>query len=459
MTSTLDGEPRTPHDREGPGADRGDAGPPTVAGAIPGVPTGPLGPTGRGDRIDAIDTLRGVALLGIFVMNIPIFAFTGTAFFNPPAGGGFEGPDYFTWLVSHLLFDMKMMAIFSMLFGAGVALMAERMESTNRKPAAVHYRRMLWLLAIGMVHAYLIWFGDILVAYALVGMMVYPLRRLRIKWLLLLAGLLLPVAMVFSGLQQLLFETMRSAEEGGWADAWQDTSIMFYPTEASLADENEAALGGFFNRALSHAPSVIFMQTWVFATWALWRVSALMLLGMALHKSGVFKAARSTRFYAIMLVMGVALGGGLVGAGVLVNRANDYDPVAFFGVVGWFNYLGSVGVALAWVALVMLLCKSGAIAWLRHALASVGRMAFTNYLSQSLVGAFIFYGWGLGYFGQFSRIELVPIVLGVWVFQLIASPLWLSKFRFGPMEWVWRSLTYWKPAPMLRTHATGTDPA
>lgn len=411
---------------------------------------GPLGPTTQADRIDAIDTLRGVALLGIFVMNIPIFAFTGTAFFNPPAGGGFDGLDYLTWLVSHLLFDMKMMAIFSMLFGAGVALMAERLDATGRNPAAVHYRRMLWLLAIGMVHAYLIWFGDILVTYALIGMMVYPLRKLRIKWLLLIAGLLFPVGMALSGLQQLLFETMRSAESGGMADAWKEMSIMFYPTEASLEDERQKILGGFFARALAQMPDVIMMQTWVFAMFTLWRVSALMLLGMALHKAGVFRAARSTRFYATMLAAGATGGGGLVGAGVLINHANDFDPVAFFGVVGWFNYLGSVGVALAWVALVMLLCKSGAMAWLRHALASVGRMAFTNYLSQSLIGAFIFYGWGLGYFGQFSRAELVPFILGVWAFQLILSPLWLSRFRFGPMEWLWRSLTYWKLEPLRR---------
>jgi uncharacterized protein len=416
---------------------------------------GPLGPTVRQDRFDSIDTLRGVALLGIFVMNIPIFAFTGTAFFNPPAGGGFEGADYATWLASHLLFDMKMMAIFSMLFGAGVALMAERMAATNRSAAGVHYRRMGWLLAIGMVHAYLIWFGDILVAYALVGMMVYPLRKLRTKWLLLIASLLLPVGMALSAVQQMLFEAMRSAESGGMADAWVDMKIMFYPTEASLADESEAALGGFFARALAHAPSVIFMQTWVFATWVVWRVSALMLLGMALHKAGVFKAARSTRFYATMLVAGATLGGGLVGGGVLINHANDFDPVAFFGVVGWFNYLGSIGVALAWVAVVMLLCKSGAVGWLRHALASVGRMALTNYLSQSLIGAFVFYGWGLGYFGEFSRSQLVPIILGVWALQLVISPLWLSKFRFGPMEWLWRSLTYLKPAPMRRANVSG----
>ncbi len=411
---------------------------------------GPLGPTVRQDRISSIDTLRGVALLGIFVMNIPIFAFTGTAFFNPPAGGGFEGADYLTWLFSHLLFDMKMMAIFSMLFGAGVALMAERMDATGRSAAGVHYRRMGWLLLIGMIHAYVIWFGDILVAYALVGMMVYPLRKLRRMWLVLIASLLVIVGLALNGLQQLMFEAMRNAESGGLAEAWKGTSIMFYPTESSLKDERDIALGGFIARALGQAPSVIFMQTWVFATYVLWRVGALMLLGMALHQAGVFKAARSMRFYAGMFAASAIFGGGLVVAGVLVNRANGFDPVAFFGVVGWFNYLGSIGVALAWIALIMLLCKSGAIGWLRHALASVGRMALTNYLMQSLIGAFIFYGWGLGYFGELSRSQLVPIVLGVWALQLIISPIWLSQFRFGPMEWLWRSLTYLRPAPMRR---------
>jgi len=426
--------------------------PSTIREPIPGKPSasqiGPLGPTGLGDRLDSIDTLRGVALLGIFVMNIPIFAFTGVAFFNPPAGGGFEGLNYLTWLVSHLFFDMKMMAIFSMLFGAGVVLMSERLAITGRSPRAVHYRRLLWLLAIGLVHAYLIWFGDILVAYALIGMMVYPLRRLHPRWLVLIAALLLPVGMVFSGLQQLLFETMRSAEDGGMADAWQDMSIMFYPTEASLKDESEDALAGFFGRALAHAPSVFFMQTWVFGTFVLWRVSALMMLGMALYKWGVFSAERPVGFYAKMLAICGLIGLGLVSAGVAVNHANGFDPVAFFGVVGWFNYLGSVGVALAWVALVMLICKSNVLRLLRASLAAVGRMALTNYLMQSLIGAFIFYGWGLGYFGQLSRIEYVPIILAVWSFQLLASPLWLARFRFGPMEWLWRSLTYWRLQPI-----------
>lgn len=408
---------------------------------------GPLGPTTRGKRIDSIDTLRGIAVMGIFLMNIPTFALTEAAFFNPSVAGGFEGLDYVTWLVSHVLFELKMMAMFSMLFGAGVALMAERVAESGRG-AGVHYRRMGWLLLIGMAHAYLIWFGDILVGYALIGMLVYPLRKLPAIWLTIIACALLPVAMVLGGLQQAMFESFRSSNQPEVIETWKDIGTMFYPTEASLEEERQGALGGFFHRVAAHSGGVLFMQTYGFAVFMLWRVSGLMLLGMALHKWGVFKAQRSTRFYLAMLLIGGVLGGGLIGTGVVLNHRNGFDPVAIFGVMGWFNYVGSVGVAFAWVGLVMLVCKSGALKLLRHALASVGRMALTNYLMQSLIGAFIFYGWGLGYFGSLSRSEFVPIVLGVWAFQLVMSPLWLSKFRFGPMEWLWRSLTYGRLEPL-----------
>jgi uncharacterized protein len=411
---------------------------------------GPLGPTTQAERWDSIDTLRGVAVLGIFLMNIPTFAMTGAAFFNPPVAGGFEGGDYATWLVSHLFFDMKMMAIFSMLFGAGIVLMAERLIETGRRPAGVHYRRMLWLLAIGLAHAYLIWFGDILVPYALVGMMVYPLRRLSPRWLAVIGCCVLPVSMAMFGLMQAFFELMRGATSGPMAEAWPETKLMFIPTEASLEAERQKVMGGFVHRVAATAPGVAMMQITVFAIYTLWRAAGLMLLGMALHKWGVFKAERSTRFYATMVLAGGLLGGGLVAAGVVVNHRNGFDPVAFFGVVGWFNYVGSVGVALAWVGLVMLACKAAALGPVRRVLAAVGQMAFTNYLMQSVIAAFIFYGWGLGHYGQLSRVELVPIVLGVWAFQLIASPLWLKWFRFGPMEWLWRSLTYWKVEPLRR---------
>ncbi|MCW5756078.1 MAG: DUF418 domain-containing protein [Phycisphaeraceae bacterium] len=418
--------------------------------------SGPLGPTASGDRIDSVDTLRGVALLGIFVMNIPTFALPEAAFLHPPLAGGFSGVDYAAWLVSHLFFEFKMMAIFSMLFGAGVALMGERIGGSGRRPARTHYQRMGWLLLFGMLHAYLIWFGDILVAYAIIGMLVYPLRRLGARWLLVIGVVLLPVAMMFSGLMQLMFEYMRSEAASGNPDmvkAWADVGGMFNPTPEMLDEERQRLLGSFVSRAVDSAPNVLQIQVFMLTLWALWRVGGLMLIGMALYKWRVLSAERSVRFYAAMTGLGFGLGLPIVGTGVWMMHRNGFDPIASFGVVGMFNYVGSLGVAAGWVGLVLLICRLGLLTRVRSLLASVGRMALTNYLMQSLIAAFIFYGWGLGRFDTLARSELLLVVLGVWALQLVFSPLWLARFRYGPMEWVWRGLTYWRLPPLRRTSA------
>lgn len=416
-------------------------------------PSSPLTPVGDTGRIDSIDVLRGVALLGIFVMNIPTFALSQFAYYTPTLQGGFEGADYWTWLLSHLFFEQKMMSIFSMLFGAGIVLFAERIMQRQGTAAGVHYRRMGWLLFIGMLHAYLIWHGDILVPYAIVGMLVYPLFRLRPVYLLIIAAALLPLSAISGVLMQLGFEYTRAEAEAGteWAvTEWPKMAAGFYPDAEILANERSAMLGSFGERAAYMAPTVIMFQTFMLFVWGIWRIASMMLLGMALYKWGVFSAARSTRFYAIMIGAGLLTGVPLVLGGVSMMHAADFDPLKAIGINGAFNYFGSVGIALAWIGLIMLLCKSGALSWLRAGLAAVGRMAFTNYLSQSLIAAFIFYGWGMGGFGSMSRSEMLLIVAGVWLLQLILSPLWLSRFRMGPLEWLWRSLTYLRLQPILR---------
>lgn len=174
-----------------------------------------------------------------------------------------------------------------------------------------------------------------------------------------------------------------------------------------------------------------------------------MLVGMALYKWGVFSAARSRAFYVKMLGLGLLFGVPVVYWGIRMNEAVQWDP-AFVKFSGeQFNYWGSLGVSGAYVGLLMLFCQSGAGAWLKHALRSVGQMAFTNYLMHSIICTTIFYGHGFGYFGHFSRVEQLLTVAGVWLVQLIYSPLWLARFRYGPFEWLWRSLTYWKLQPML----------
>ena len=176
-----------------------------------------------------------------------------------------------------------------------------------------------------------------------------------------------------------------------------------------------------------------------------------MLLGMALFKYGVFSAQRSFKFYAGLMILGYAIGLPVIVHEINLHRACDWDPIPSFFLISVWNYVGSIFVALGHVGLVMLVCKLGIIKWLQTSLAAVGQMALTNYLMHSIICTFIFYGgWGLGYYGYLERWQQAILVVCIWVFQLIASPLWMKAFRFGPFEWLWRSLTYFKLQPMRR---------
>ena len=189
--------------------DRERSGPVGDAGMVEATPDSPAVPVAESKRIASIDVIRGFALLGILVMNLPFFALSTAMFFHPPAAGGFEGADYATWLGSHLLFEMKLMSIFSMLFGAGVVLFAEKAVAKRGRAAGLHYRRMWWLLVFGLVHAYLVWEGDILFSYAVMGMLVFPLRHVPPRWLVVIAVGLGVIAPIVSTGQGFLFAHMR----------------------------------------------------------------------------------------------------------------------------------------------------------------------------------------------------------------------------------------------------------
>jgi len=198
------------------------------------------------------------------------------------------------------------------------------------------------------------------------------------------------------------------------------------------------------------AASSLMMQTWVFFTECLWRVSGLMLAGMALFKLGWFSAARSRSAYLSATIAGLLIGLPLIVGGILYKDAVSWDFRRCFYLAAEFNYWGSLPLALAWVGAVMLAFRSAALTGICRALAAVGQMAFTNYLLQSIICTLLFNGYGLGWFGRVERVGQVGIVLGVWTLQLILSPLWLRRFRFGPAEWLWRSLSYGLRQPFRR---------
>ncbi|MCG8403711.1 MAG: DUF418 domain-containing protein [Phycisphaerales bacterium] len=394
-------------------------------------------PVVQAERIWSLDVLRGVALLGILVMNIQAFAMVFAAYVNPHAYGDLTGANYLVWLLSHIFADRKFMTIFSMLFGAGIVLMTTRSEKWTGRSAGLHYRRMTALLVLGLIHAYLIWDGDILVTYALCGMAVFPFRRWRPTTLLLTGLILITVG---SGITFFFQWTMPHwpAEEvqGLKDDFWQ-------PSPEYIENAHRLRHGSWLGFLPERAKSAFFLQTFVLLCENLWRVSGLMLAGMALFKLGVFSTAPSRKTYAAMIIVGLLTGVSTIVAGILYRDAVSWDVRRCFFLGGQFNYWGSIPLAFAWVGAVMLACHTPTLTGLvRRSLAAVGRMAFTNYLMQSVLCTLLFNGYGLGWFGQVERIGQFGIVLGVWVLQLILSPLWLRRFRIGPAEWLWRSLTY-----------------
>ncbi len=402
------------------------------------------GPIPESQRIVSIDVLRGVAVLGILVMNIQAFSMIGAAYMNPTAWGNLEGVNWWVWYLGHLFADQKFWTIFSMLFGAGIVVMTARYGATGRSAAGVHYRRMAWLLVFGLLHAHLLWYGDILYFYALCGMVAYPFRRLP-PWALIGLGLV-AISIEYGvslGCGALLQAGVIPVEE--MMDDWNPP-----PGAASL--EIAAYRGGWLDQMPHRVATAAFFETFLFLFFIGWRTGGLVLIGMALYRIGVFSAARSRAFYWALVGL-AALAVPVIMYGVRRNFEEGWDLKYSFFQGTHYNMWASLFVALGWVGLVMLVCKSEALRPLTRPVAGVGRMALSCYLMQTIICTTIFYGHGLGLFAHVERWQQLLIVLGVWAFLLVAAPLWLSRYRFGPFEWLWRSLTYWKLQPMRREAA------
>ncbi|MCE8001893.1 DUF418 domain-containing protein [Billgrantia ethanolica] len=390
-------------------------------------------------RIEALDVLRGVALLGILVMNVQAFAMPQAAYLNPTAWGRLDGIDLAVWLASHVLFDQKMMALFAMLFGAGIVLYAERVEAAGKRSWALHCQRHAWLMLFGIAHAYLIWYGDILFTYAVCALALFPLRRLVPSRQLALGFVLLAV----TSLLFLVFDATVPA----WSEADRQTFMTeWQPSAAQLASEAERYRSGWWQQLPQRAEMAFEMQTFTLLIWGLWRSAGLMLIGMALFRWGILTGQASRRTYLSLLAVALLLGVPMILSGVHWNFANDWGPRSMF-VGTQFNYWGSVLVAFGWVSVVMLLLRANVMGRLRLRLAAVGRTALSQYILQSVICSLIFYGHGLGMFGHIERSGQMLVVLGIWLLQLWLAPLWLRHFRYGPLEWLWRSLTrgQWQP--------------
>jgi uncharacterized protein len=392
-------------------------------------------------RIKSLDVLRGVGVLGMLAVHIQLFAFPSLARWNPTAYGDFRGLNWWVWLATSILADGKFITIFAMLLGASIVMLAG--DSGDRVVPAwrAHMRRMLVLLILGLLHAYLLWYGDMLVPLALSGTVVFFARRLSTGKLLVLGASVLAVGSVLSF--TLTWSTAQSdpAALAAWKAQWA-------PRPETIALEIAQYRGGWAEQMAHRVPAALETETAYFVTHLFWQIAGLMLIGMGFFKAGVVSAVRSRAFYVRMGVFGFGIGALLNAFGIWRSFATGWDLLDFVLISLQLHYWGNLFVALGWTALVMLLCQRG---WSLRSLTAVGRMALTNYLLQSVICTTIFYGHGLGLFGRVDRAGQLAILIGVWAFQLLASRAWLGYFAVGPVEWLTRWLVFGRRPTFLRS--------
>lgn len=411
------------------------------------VVTSDPSPTPPAERILGLDVLRGFALLGILIINIQVFAMPFTALNNPTVYasampyGEFAGANYLVWLVGHIVAERKFITLFTLMFGAGILLFTQTKDESD--VLGLHYRRTGFLLAVGLVHAYLLWYGDILVPYALCGLVVVFVRDWE------------PRQLARTGLLLVAVPSLLYIISGLSPGTTQAVASQWAPAESTLLAEVETYRSGWLAQ-LDHRVSTAFaQQTSGFISVVFWRTSGLMLGGMALYKWGVLTNERSATFYRRLLAGSLAGGLSLTLAGVWYVESVDWAARESLFLGSQFNYWGSLLLAGAYIAGVMLFTRRFGGGVVTTALSAVGRTAFSNYLLQTLVATSIFYGHGLGLFGSVTRVEQAGIVIAIWVGQIIVSVVWLRYFRFGPMEWLWRRITYGRRPPLRKKRTTG----
>ena len=402
--------------------------------------------------------VRGFALLGILLLNILGFGLHQAAYFDMAAAIG-AGPDAAinegVWFTIVMFFEGAMRALFSILFGAGVVLF---LDPERMRGSGPHFARNFWLFVIGLIDALiLLWIGDILMIYAMCGTLLYLWRNVSPRGLLIWAAVLIALMSAFYGVtgfglgkieqaamvvQQADDPSQVSAETQELADAWFEMQPDFQPSTADI-EEELAARRGSYGTAFAHNLELFSEGFFVTALlYLVWDALAMMLIGMALYKLGVLHGDRTRRFYLAMMIGGFAVGLGINGLEYMGGVRTGFTFTSMFPYAQFTYHFGRLGMAIGYMSLLILIVQAGALSFLRRGLAAVGRMALTNYIGQSVLGLVIFTGAGFGLVGQLSLWQLYGVVLGIWVVQIAFSLFWMARFRFGPLEWVWRVLTY-----------------
>jgi uncharacterized protein len=427
------------------------------------------GPLPQQERIPALDVARGCAVLGVLLMNI--WSFAGPKEFSdyPLAIADRAGAPVATWMVIHTLFEGTQRTLLSLLFGAGALLIIGRSEKPGPPASAlgIYYRRMFGLVLLGLINAYVfMWPADILFAYGLAGMCLYPLRRLGTRWLLVIALAAFTVPLVMHGLEASRLTALESVQTAASAAerrgemlsesqqaAIRDWMKALEKARPSAADEEVVAgirtmqSGSFAEIWRQQAVSSVILETIVLVRWWFLDALAMMIVGMVLYRAGMFGAHAWPRSrYVALMVVGLAVGLPVAIWQTQSLLATGFHPVQL-EVVKMSADLRRLALGIGWLSLILLFGHAAGARAIRLRLAAVGRMALTNYLAQSIVGAFIFYGFGLALYGRITGYQLYYVVAAMWALEIVWSSWWLKRFHIGPFEWLLRSFVYRRAQP------------
>ncbi len=419
------------------------------------------GPAPKSERLISLDFVRGIAVMGILLLNIVGFAWPEVVYISPRAPGGppVSASEDRTWLAIFVLADGKFRGLFSLLFGASLLLFVNRADARAESDGGpdgetLQKRRLGWLALFGLAHFFLLWWGDILFLYAVCGFGAlaardWPVRRL-VRWALTIyvGGALAMGAMMgvaageWLGLPEVPDASATGIEQAYQAEAQEERSVMLGPWPERVAH----TLSNNWYGPLTGV-ALIWFET-----------LPLMLLGMALFRSDLFSGKWSDARLRRWAWRGIAAGLVLTVPIAAWLWAEQF-PLTLV-MFAWLSLamLARLPSIIGYAALLVLLARYAADSRLGERVVAAGRMAFSNYLGTSLLMTFLFHGWGLGLYARYGRLELLAFVLLGWIVMLASSKPWLTRFRYGPLEWAWRSLTYGRIEPLRRKPlATATD--
>ena len=410
------------------------------------------------ERIEAIDILRGVALLGILIMNISSFAMPSMAYYSPVVYD-INPLNHIIYSVTHILADQKFMAIFSMLFGASTILLTISLKKRNKNSFLLFYSRNFWLLIFGWIHSSYLWYGDILFIYAICAFFLYFFKNFAPKKQFIF-GCLIYLIPTFSNyaIYEFIIDRLYRAEQDIVVKHWN-------PSNETLQQELDAYRGSYKKQVQHRA------QMWSSSEYnednpsggigagiiglsylidLFCRSFGMMLTGMACFSWGVFNNALNKSFYKKLIIYGLGIGYPLSMTGLFFNYFFEWDwkYIQFLGRAP--NNIATPLIAFGYVGIIMLWMQKGNFINLQKKLRAIGKTALTAYLIQTVMATFIFYGIGLGLFGYVNRAYQLVIMFFIWFVLLRLCPLLVNKYHYGPVEWIWRMLTNRKLIPLLK---------